>query len=1151
MTKGAANTNVGNSKERPALRRFATGILSAALAFAAAVLLWQPAPHKPGPSPVAAAPTPLLAAPPPGNALPAAPHPDPVPSPTAATVSNHWSAGNPVFARETTSPDGRRIERVRVLRTGMKHPLVRIEESLVRGQPGGPARLVRQRAAAADHFIIQLKPGASEQQLLAHGRAHGITILDRKPLSGIYLLKIPRDRLAELPDFIALYQRASSPARVAELDYILQSAATPNDPSFSTLWGMHNTGQSGGTADADIDAPEVWNRTTGGASVLVGVIDSGIDLDHPDLAANLWTNPGETAGNGIDDDKNGYVDDVRGWDFANDDNNPDDDNGHGTHCAGTIGAVGNNGAGVAGVCWTVRLAALKFLDASGSGYTSDAVEAVYYATRIGAHLTSNSWGGAGYSSSLASAIFQANAAGILFIAAAGNDGANTDSSPHYPSSYSYDNIISVAASTRTDARASFSNYGATSVDLAAPGASILSTYKDGGYATMNGTSMATPHVAGACALLKAWRPSLTGPEIKAILLGSVDPLPAFSGIVLTGGRLNANNALSAADGLLLSPAGGFSAEGAQGGPFTPASAPFSLRNLKSSSVSWSAAGTSNWLAVSPSSGTLAPGAQTTLTVSFSSAAAQLPAGAYTNVWRVESGGTTAATSTAILTVNPVPAARFDLATSPGWTAQSPWAFGKPSGQGGTQYGYPDPSAGATGNNVYGVNLNGDYSTALGGPYHLTTGPINLSGHSGTKLRFRRWLNTDYPPYVTATVELSTNGSTWSTLWTNPVDTFIQDNAWTTQTYDISAIADGKPAVYFRWSHRVGASGAYAFSGWNLDDIEVLGTPNATPQPPAAPALHPEPPITGGAANAISWSAVPTATGYQAQAASTQDFAPASDSVWTATNQWTFTALSDGPAYYRVRAGNAGGPGPWSQTAATLIDATPPTLTLTRPDASAASTPFATIVLEGAASDANGIASVTVNGAPAALASGAWSLTVPLTNTGVNRLAIEARDHAAPPNAAFLNREFTRLPDADGDLLPDDWETAHGFGLADDRYGDPDGDGIGNLLEYLFNLDPRTPDNAGLPSVRVDIDPATGRRSLLFSYRTRTGLLGVNHEVQISGSAGGWTPLAPTDFEAAGNPVPNADGATETVTLRVFIPDDPSALTLLRLAVSAE
>ena len=301
---------------------------------------------------------------------------------------------------------------------------------------------------------------------------------------------------------------------------------------------------NGSLADADIDAPEAWDISTGSRDILVGVIDTGIDHTHPDLADNMWTNPNEIAGNFIDDDNNGYIDDTRGWDFFNDDNNPIDDNGHGTHCAGTIGGVGNNTNGVAGVCWQVSLVGLKFFSANGEGYTSDALSAIYYANSIGVKLTSNSWGGGGYEQELKDAIDAANNAGVLFIAAAGNDGRDNNVSENYPSNYTSPNIIAVAATDFNDELAVFSNWGATTVDLAAPGVAIYSAQPGNLYQNLDGTSMATPHVAGAVALAWSLSPDSTAAEIKASVLASVDPIPSMTGKCVTGGRLNAYKTLA-------------------------------------------------------------------------------------------------------------------------------------------------------------------------------------------------------------------------------------------------------------------------------------------------------------------------------------------------------------------------------------------------------------------------------------------------------------------------------------------------------------------------------------------------------------------------------------------------------------------------------
>jgi subtilisin family serine protease/sugar lactone lactonase YvrE len=329
----------------------------------------------------------------------------------------------------------------------------------------------------------------------------------------------------------------------------------PVDPRFSSLWGLHNTGQTGGKPDADIDAPEAWSIETG-KQVVIGVIDSGVDWLHEDLAANIWTNPGEIPNNNLDDDKNNYIDDVRGWDFVNNDNNPMDDNGHGSHVSGTIAAIGNNGKGVVGVSWSARIMPLKFLDASGRGSTANAILAIEYATKTGARLTSNSWGGGSFSQALRDAIDASGKAGLLFIAAAGNEGRDTDVFPHYPSSYDLDNIIAVAATDHNDqlGQCSFSNWGATSVDLGAPGDNILSSTPGNTYSTLCGTSMATPHVSGVASLIWSLAPGLPPLEVKNVIISSVDPVPALAGRMVSGGRLNAHQALLIANPDSIAPA---------------------------------------------------------------------------------------------------------------------------------------------------------------------------------------------------------------------------------------------------------------------------------------------------------------------------------------------------------------------------------------------------------------------------------------------------------------------------------------------------------------------------------------------------------------------------------------------------------------------
>lgn len=326
-------------------------------------------------------------------------------------------------------------------------------------------------------------------------------------------------------------------------DYSISISRIANDPSNGSLWGLDNTGQSSGTPGADIAAPEAWNTSTGTGRTIVAVIDTGIDYNHPDLKANIWRNSREIPGNGIDDDGNGYKDDIVGYDFANNDAYPMDDNGHGTHVAGTIGAVGNNGIGISGVNWNTQLMALKFLDGNGSGYLSSAVKAINYAVQNGAKVINLSFGGGGYDAAMALAISNAKAKGVIVVAAAGNSSSNNDYKAVYPASYSGNNLIAVAATDRNDKLASFSNYGVSSVDIAAPGKSIYSTLPGGKYGYYSGTSMAAPHVAGAAALIWDAHPTWSYQQVIESILRTADASASLAGRVATG-RLNVADAIT-------------------------------------------------------------------------------------------------------------------------------------------------------------------------------------------------------------------------------------------------------------------------------------------------------------------------------------------------------------------------------------------------------------------------------------------------------------------------------------------------------------------------------------------------------------------------------------------------------------------------------
>ena len=378
--------------------------------------------------------------------------------------------------------------------------------------------------------IVGFQPGTSADTEAAI--VHGVGASDERVIgAGAHVLRVPAGKVEEK---IARL-KAQGRVRYAEPDYLLTAAGAPsgpNDPYYSKLWGMRA-----------ISADAAWGSTTGSSSVVVGVVDTGVDYNHPDLAANVWTNPGSI---------NGCAAGTHGYSVITGTCDPMDDNDHGTHVSGTIGAVGNNGIGVIGVSPNVRIMGLKFLNSGGSGATSAAVTAIDWAIRakqagVNVRVLSNSWGGGGFSQALLDEINKAGANDILFVVAAGNNATNNDTTPSYPCSYHTANEICVAATDSHDGLASFSNYG-SSVDLAAPGQSILSTVPGGGYDTYSGTSMATPHVAGAAALaLSTGYRSVA--SLKATLLAAIDPLASLSGLVATGGRLDVCKAIPACSGV--------------------------------------------------------------------------------------------------------------------------------------------------------------------------------------------------------------------------------------------------------------------------------------------------------------------------------------------------------------------------------------------------------------------------------------------------------------------------------------------------------------------------------------------------------------------------------------------------------------------------
>jgi subtilisin family serine protease len=425
----------------------------------------------------------------------------------------------------------------------------------VRSQTPTPAQqateIVEGHEAVAGEVLVQFASSAPAGRHLDLEQA--VEAVENVPVGRAGLRRY-RSSAFDVETLLAHF-RAQPDVVFAEPNYILRKTVVPNDPSFGSLWGLRNTGQliigTFGTPGADISATAAWDVTKGSKSNVVGVIDTGVDYTHPDLAANMWSAPAAFSvvigGVTINCPAGSH-----GFNAITNACDPMDDEGHGTHVSGTIGAVGNNGVGVAGVNWTASIIGGKFLSSSGTGTTADAIDAIDFMVQVKAEFAAsgganirvlnNSWGGGGFSSALQTAISNSNNANMLFVAAAGNAGNNNDLFPFYPANYNVANVVSVAATNNQDFKAGFSNYGATTVDLAAPGVSILSTIPFGGYGFSSGTSMASPHVAGAAALVLS-ACNLSTSALKNTLLSTVDPIASLAGVVVSGGRLNVEAAI--------------------------------------------------------------------------------------------------------------------------------------------------------------------------------------------------------------------------------------------------------------------------------------------------------------------------------------------------------------------------------------------------------------------------------------------------------------------------------------------------------------------------------------------------------------------------------------------------------------------------------
>jgi len=662
------------------------------------------------------------------------------------------------------------------------------------------------------------------------GRGKGLEVESFKPpfrgpqanRSGRLRLKITDGRPVQ--QHVAELQKHADVIQ-AQPNYIYQLFdITPNDPFFSQQWALRNTSQNGGVLGADIKAPQAWDFTTGSEDLVVAVIDTGIDYNHPDLVANLWTNPGEIAypNDGVDNDGNGYVDDWRGWDFHDRDNNPWDDHSHGTHVSGILGAVGNNSTGVCGVAWRLKIIPLDAFSTDGTSYSSDLIEAIEYADRMGARIINASWGDQYDDPAMLIAIREFTAGGGLFVCAAGNeDGENNDWFTSYPANFDVDALISVGAGNKYESVSSFSSIGKNRVHLFAPGESIYSTLPGGfgNYGNKSGTSMASPLVVGTAALLWAYDPSLSNLEVKYRILGGTDFRLVYSGKCLSGGRLNASRVfggdrtppaaitdLTASgfqyDRLKLE----FTATGDDG--YTGNAMFYEIR------YSYSPIHESNWESTFRAYDVPAPSAAGTRQ-SYTLLRLEDSKPHYIRMKVIdESGNISPLSNEVVRWTASVPVLFSDDMESGvgGWTtslvspATQTWTLTSEKARSGT-YSWTDSPLG-----VYGK-----------GDVYLVSPPIDLSSAQAPVLRF--WHRYDFEPLYFGqvqdygAVQVSTDGQNWS----EPVVKYW-DGAdwWMLETLDLSQWK-GESSVHLRFQVHADApvDEDDLYEGWYIDDVRVV------------------------------------------------------------------------------------------------------------------------------------------------------------------------------------------------------------------------------------------------------------------------------------------------------------------------------------------
>mgnify|MGYP005848726795 CR=1 FL=1 len=700
-------------------------------------------------------------------------------------------------------------------------------------------------------LIIRFQPDATPEQIDAFYKEYGLSEMDdlnRSPVADTRPLK-----LAFVPVEVtqALLDTLQRDPRIvyAEPNYVLQIAQTPpNDPDFSKLWGLHNTGQTGGTVGADISALDGWKVTTGSEDVVVVVIDTGVDYNHEDLGPNMWVNKaecpqgyGKCVPNGQDDDGNGYIDDFYGINAITNSGDPMDDFGHGTHVAGTIGAQGNNSLGIVGVNHNVSIVACKFLSASGGGTVADAVKCFNYVDNLknkqGVNIvaTNNSWGGGGASQALRDAMAGPNQP--LHICAAGN--SNTDT-PHYPAAFDLPNLIAVAATDHNDQYANFSNYGPW-VHLAAPGASIYSTMPKGscplcdpsGYGLASGTSMATPHVAGAAALIKAKYPNLTLAQIRQRLMTGLDPLSDTSKTTMSNGRLNVFNTLEddeippaavtdlAVTALLLTQVElTWTATGDDG--MTGNANAYDIR------FSTTPLNAENWENATRVPGTpkpLAPGS----TETFRVGGLEPDTTYYLGLKVLDNVGNASPLSNIVIAKTSAGTIVFedDMESGEGgWTAVGThdlWHLSEFRANSPTHAWY------------YGDKTKRNYDTGSANSGTLTSPPIDLTTNADVLLTFYEWSQTESSPAFDRTrVQLSTDGgTTWSTVF----ESHGTDDKWIKRAVSLTSFVGDTKTIHVRFWFDTVDNRFNNFEGWYIDDVQVLvAQPSAPGEGPALPNL---------------------------------------------------------------------------------------------------------------------------------------------------------------------------------------------------------------------------------------------------------------------------------------------------------------------------